>query len=171
MDQTIKEQFGDGPYKLHLGCGWEFKPGYINIDFVQNKVESVDLIADVRKLPFEKESCSEILSFHLIEHIKRPDVKPMLKHWFDLLIPTGRLILELPNFDEIIYEYMLGKGHILNHVFGNQDAEGQIHYWGYNFKRLKNDLEEAGFKNIINLPATDYHTKDEPCFRVEAEKC
>jgi len=170
MDQKIKDEFGNGPYKLHLGCGHILYPDYINIDFIEHE-NGCDLVSDARNLPFEKESCSEIMSFHMIEHIKRPDIAPMLKHWNDILITGGKVILELPNFDEIIYQYMLGKPQMVVHIFGNQENEGQFHYWGYNFERLKKDFEEAGFKNIIQLPATDYHTDDEPCFRIEAEKC
>ena len=170
MDQKIKEEFGYGPYKLHLGCGHALYPDYVNIDFIEPS-NGCDLVADARNLPFEKESCSEIVSYHMIEHIKRPEILPMLKHWYDLLIEGGCIKLELPDFDETVYQYMLGKPQFLVHVFGNQENDGQVHYWGYNFDRLRKDLEEVGFKNIIKLPATDYHTQDEPCFRVEAEKC
>lgn len=58
----------------------------------------------------------------------------------------------------------------INNIFGLQRFPGDTHMFGYNFKRLKKTLEEAGFKNIQNEDPKGYHTKDEPCLRIECVK-
>lgn len=157
-------------HKLHLGCGTVYFPGYKNIDWKMPSTGKLDLRADVRSLPFENRSCSEIISFHLIEHIPRPDVKKTLQHWFRLLANNGKIIMELPDFDKTVDAYLMGNDKYLIYVFGSQKGEGQIHYWGYNFKRLKKELEEVGFKNVVEKDPVDYHSKGSPCFRIEAIK-
>ena len=168
--KKIKKWSERAPHKLHLGCGSVYIPGYINIDYRIPLTGKIDLKADVRELPFENRSCDEIISFHLFEHLKRPDVKKTLRHWFRLLTSNGHLIMELPDFDEVVGNYLLGNEKMLEHIFGNQENEQQFHYWGYNFERLKSELEEIGFKDVVKIGATDYHTENEPCFRVEATK-
>ncbi|MBS1186605.1 MAG: hypothetical protein H6R04_623 [Burkholderiaceae bacterium] len=47
--------------KLNLGCGLDYRDGYVNIDF--NATHRVDLVADVTWLrDFGDESCVEIVA-------------------------------------------------------------------------------------------------------------
>lgn len=158
------------PYRLHLGCGAVYLSNFINIDSRMPSTGRLDLQADVRCLPFGNRTCQEIMSFHLVEHIPRPDVPEMFRHWFRLLSNNGKLVMELPDFDIIADRYLLGNEEYLKHVFGNQEHEGQFHYWGYSFPRLKKELEEIGFKDVVKKAPTDYHAREEPCFRIEATK-
>ena len=54
--------------KLHIGCGNDYKKGYINCD-VSSDVKC-DKIVDLEKeLPFKDNSVSEVLANHVFEHI------------------------------------------------------------------------------------------------------
>ena len=59
--------------KLNLGCGRDFRNGYINLDFVKNK--GVDIIWDLNKYPypFKNPEFDEILVYNIMEHLDKPN--------------------------------------------------------------------------------------------------
>jgi len=152
------------PLKLHLGCGNQHFEGYVNIDW--RKTRATNLVCDIRKLPYPDNSVERIETYHVIEHLPRHDVPKALKEWHRVLVPGGRLVIECPNFDEAVKEYIEGNEKRLDNIFGLQRFSGDVHLYGYNFKRLKRLLEEAGFKNVKEEEPQDYHAKDEPSLRV-----
>jgi len=55
--------------KLHLGCGNEYKKGYVNCDL--SKEVNPDKVVNLeKKLPFKDNSVSEIIANHVLEHIQ-----------------------------------------------------------------------------------------------------
>jgi len=160
MEEEIKK-----PLKLHLGCGSTYLEGYINIDI--RKTPAAEVIADARNLPYGESSVELIESYHLIEHIPRYDLPPTLKKWHKMLIPGGRVIVECPDLDGICEMYLKGDDNALVLIYGGQRYAHDTHYFGYNFKRLAALFQEAGFTEIIEKPAQDYHTQRGPCLRLE----
>ena len=70
------------PKKLHLGCGLDYKDGYINIDF--NKNVKADMYLDLtKKFPFRDNTIDEIFTEGFVEHI------PKDKIWFFFLLPPS----------------------------------------------------------------------------------
>ncbi len=54
--------------KLHLGCGNDYRKGYVNCDM--SKAVSPDKVVDLEKgLPFKDNSVDEIIANHVFEHI------------------------------------------------------------------------------------------------------
>lgn len=55
--------------KLNLGCGSDFREGYLNID--KCHLPGVDLLWDLEKtpLPFDDNAVSEVQCSHILEHI------------------------------------------------------------------------------------------------------
>lgn len=153
------------PLKLHLGCGKKHFEGYINIDL--RKTGAADLVCDIRKLPYPDNSVELIETYHVIEHLPRHDLPKVLKAWHRILVPGGKLIIECPDFDKAVKEYMAGNEKRIDSIFGLQRFPGDTHMFGYNFKRLKTLLERTNFNNIKEKEPQDYHGKDEPCLRVE----
>ncbi len=154
--------------KLHLGCGNRHLEGYTNIDL--RKTSTTDLVCNITKLPYPDNTVELIETYHVIEHLPRHDLPKALKEWFRILSPGGVLIIECPDFDKAVKEYIEGNEKRINNIFGLQRFPGDTHMFGYNFKRLKNLLEEAGFRDIQEREPQDYHTKDEPCLRIESFK-
>lgn len=154
--------------KLHLGCGKRPINNYVNID--ARKTTATDLVCSVIKLPYPDESVEIIETYHVIEHLPRHDLPVALSEWRRLLVDGGRLIIECPDFDRAVKEYVDGNESRIDNIFGLQRYEGDYHLFGYNYKRLKELLEHAGFREIIQKDPTDYHVQSEPCMRVESIK-
>jgi predicted SAM-dependent methyltransferase len=159
---------GNKPIKLHLGCGKQHKDGYVNIDW--RKTNATDYVCDIRKLPFRPNTINQIESYHVIEHLARQDAINTLKNWHSLLNNGGKIVIECPDFDEAVKEYLNGNLDRINNIFGHQRFSGDAHLFGYNFKRLKEMLTSIGFINIKSTEPQDYHVNEEPCLRIEAIK-
>jgi SAM-dependent methyltransferase len=65
----------DGPRRLHLGCGGDIRPGWINLD--ARRRPGVDVVANLdecrrRRLPFPADSIDEFHGSHVLEHLADP---------------------------------------------------------------------------------------------------
>lgn len=162
--------------KLYLGCGENPKPGYINVDFHPEALAEVyDDIVTLTS--FEEGTIDEILSEHALEHLSFADVTVALTRWYGLLTVPGRLVIEVPDFKQLCYEFVMydsildipnlkatyptlhtlvnsGRLGIYEHlgrmrnIFGLQDREGQFHRSGWWKERLSELLHSIGFKDI-----------------------
>jgi len=160
--------------KLHLGCGYVHLPEDINVDI--KALETVDVIADVRNLPFRKESASLIESYHVFEHIPRQQAKDCLKEWYRVLKKGGRLIIECPDFDQNCKDYLAAKTaeetlRSMSFIFGGDTiAAEDAHRWGYNFQLLGRMLSMIGFGKIYRTQPQAGYINIGACLRMEAEK-
>ncbi len=156
------------PLRLHLGCGERALIGYVNID--RRKTNATDFVCDIRRLPYPTNSIDVIENYHVIEHLPRNEVIGVLKEWNRTLKTGGQLVIECPDLDSSMREYLKGDDKRLGSIFGLQRFEGDAHLFGYNFRRLKKILTEAGFEQVRKKKPQDYHAKSEPCMRVECVK-
>jgi len=158
----------DKPLRLHLGCGDRRLAGYINVDW--RRTLATDLVCDIRKLPYHANSTDRIELYHVIEHLPKCDLLDAFREWNRILYPGGKLIVECPDFDRSVEEYLQGNEERLYSIYGRQRFPGDTHYWGYTVKRLKKCLQQTGFTNILEREPQDYHKDLEPCLRIEATK-
>ncbi len=156
------------PLRLHLGCGTKRFKGYTNIDW--RKTQATDLVCDIKKLPYPDASVSLIETYHVIEHLTRHDLPKALGEWFRVMMPGGVLIIECPDFDKAVVEYIEGHEDRIDNIFGLQRFPGDAHQFGYNLSRLEKLLLEAGYRDIREEAPQDYHTRNEPCLRVRCIK-
>ena len=166
--------------KLHLGCGKRPMEGYINVDLDERKnVDYQYVKSDVSSLPFDSDSCDEILAIHVIEHIWLWDLKATLEEWCRVLKPGGKVIIECPDIYKAARILIEGiesseKDRInaaMRAFYGDQkdrDIQGR-HKWGWTPKMLGYALELAGFKEVRQEPA-QYHFKDIRDMRLTATK-
>jgi len=167
--------------KVHIGSGQHYRPGYINIEYTPDLPFKKDMVSSGMELPFKENTVDEIISFHVIEHMPRPqknndekwrkNVDDFLYECFRTLKIGGTFIAECPDFEKIVSEIVNeANWDMIDHVFGLDRYKGDTHQWGYTKKSLKNLLKKHGFDNIKISDGTDYHILNEPSLRVEAQK-
>ncbi len=132
--------------KLHLGCGEKYIPDFIHIDI--KSLPHIDYVASGDRLTmFSDNSVDLIYACHILEHFKRKKVPLVLKEWYRVLKPSGKLRVAVPDFEAILKVYKQ-YGVIMNTLNGGQRDKNDIHYITFDFKKLKRYLEKAGFRKI-----------------------
>lgn len=150
--------------KLHLGCGDEILPDYINCDIENPKA---DMLFDATKIPFPDNSVDEIRAYHLIEHFVFQNVFDILKEWLRALKPNGILVLETPDFLNSCKRFVetddLERLDLYGHFFSQPHLSPQmVHYFLYTENQLKWVLERVGFTKIERVPADSHHVEKRP---------
>ena len=146
--------------KLHIGCGSNIRPSYINIDINPK----ADLTLDIREpLPFESGSCALTYSEHFLEHLDYPDeALQFLRECYRVLQPGGKFSVGVPDAEwpirayvgdayyadwfryvkaNVYPEWANSRMECVNYSF----RQGREHKFGYDFDTLKRALELVGF--------------------------
>ncbi len=93
--------------RVELGSGPHGEPGYLHVDAV--KVGNVDKEADVRKLDWlESDSVDDLYSAHAVEHFSYTEVVSILREWFRVLRPGGKVAIKMPDLDFLCRAYVEG---------------------------------------------------------------
>lgn len=157
--------------KLHLGCGKNIKPGYINIDKYVDLpgVEKIDIL----NLPYSDNSVNEILAEHLIEHIGFADEERFWMECARVLKPGSKILTETPDFEWLCKQFLEAEdaftefykvgatnhyfgngislshrwGAITTHFYGNQNGDGQFHKNAYTAPKLARIAKILNFTN------------------------
>ncbi|MCP3939532.1 MAG: methyltransferase domain-containing protein [Actinomycetia bacterium] len=156
------------PDRLNLGCGWDHRDGYLNVDF--QDYHNPDLVADVRDLSMlPSESFVEIIAQDVLEHLERRDTRPALTEWARLLKDGGTVVLRVP--DIIGVARLIDREKSVEHhetmvhaLFGTQAYSGDYHYVGFTELTLRKALHDTGFV------VSDLRRKDEWLFDCVATK-
>jgi predicted SAM-dependent methyltransferase len=150
---------------LHIGCGQEGIPGWINID--SRRLPGVDCVLDVRQgLPFQE--VAAIYAEHFLEHLSLEEGLAFLRECRRALAPDGILRLSTPNLDWVFASH---------YRFGQQISDDErvvdcfrliraFHGWGhqflYNGSMLSAALRASGFA-VVRFRR--YGDSDEPLMR------
>lgn len=140
------------PPRLHIGCGQQAIPGWINID--SQALPGVDRVLDVRRgLPFR--GVSAIFAEHFLEHIRFEDGLAFLKECRRVLADFGVLRITTPNLDWVhathYNSWPSGSSEErLRDCFQlNQAFHGWGHQFLYNRSTLEAALKSAGFADVL----------------------
>lgn len=96
-DSNILQQINEkGGCKLHLGCGKNIIPGWVNSDLYPKSQNILHLDAS-RRFPLNNGSCSAVFSEHMIEHITYPAALNLALESFRVLQPGGILRVSTPD--------------------------------------------------------------------------
>ena len=150
--------------KLNLGCGTDYKEGWINIDNnSDNNITRLDINWDLTNpLPFKENTVNFIYNEHFYEHLSVEQGKSLVRNCMSVLAPGGVLRIAMPDLavavnnylnvsieeEPAIKKYNLGfvktRAELLNMAF-----RWWGHQWLYDWEEFERRLREAGCVNIV----------------------
>jgi predicted SAM-dependent methyltransferase len=159
LRESIK---GKSELRLHLGCGLNLRPDWINIDlFAPNADAQLDLRED---WPFTTGSVSRVYSEHVFEHFEYPvEVRHFLAETLRVLKPGGTMDVGVPDTEWPLAAYGDDSNEywrLAKEVWHPPYCETQLDHINYHFRQegehkyawdsatLTNELQKAGFVSI-----------------------
>ncbi|TFH06152.1 MAG: methyltransferase domain-containing protein, partial [Candidatus Thorarchaeota archaeon] len=155
--------------KLNIGCGLEYKKGFVNVDAYDNTV--ADHIMSVTNLEFDTQSFSHVDCIQLMEHIGAAKSIYALSEIYRVLKRGGSFRLETPDLVSSFKSFIKGDENnrkmIMNWIYG-LDMPGMSHKYGFPKELLERMLFEAGFVDvkIVQLKPKSIH----PSLRATCQK-
>jgi predicted SAM-dependent methyltransferase len=159
------------PRKLNLGCGFDYRQGYLNVDFFN------DLVADIKmpaaKLSLPADYFEEILLGDVIEHLGYCESYFVLAQLYLLLTGSGVLVVNSPDLDRSLQQYVEAsncpheKENILCWIYGTEDA-GMSHKFCFPRDCLEQLLQKSGFS--VERVTTEEKEQFRPSLIYEAKK-
>jgi predicted SAM-dependent methyltransferase len=159
--------------KVHLGCGPDVRPGWLNIDLRARNCASpasqvLFINHDLRQgLPLRNGSCALIYSSHFLEHLDEATGENLLRDCFNALQSGGILRTVLPDMCKIFQAYLSGNRsffqllddhRLVREGLGGRALVDYVNYavyqYGehktmYNFDKLSRVLSTIGFDSVI----------------------
>ena len=176
-----------GCSRLHLGCGFNFVPDWINVGLFEDSFlaygcasynNGLVLHLDVtRDFPFPDESLTAIYASHFIEHFSFEDGLAMVRTLRRALAPGGIVRLTFPDLERWTKSYCENdtaffekyRAFFLNapdtlvrtkgEIFMSQ-LHGWGHKWGYDGESMQHLLTLAGFSEIARKPPFESAIQD-----------
>jgi len=134
--------------KLNLACGKCIIPGYVNVDIQDGP--GVDLVCDIRELPYDNNSVDLIYASHILDHFGRDEWLGVLRYWYDKMRPGGILRVAVGDFAAICEHYMETRSltGLVGLVVGGQRHEYDRHGMIFNYNTLSRGLRLLGFRKV-----------------------
>jgi hypothetical protein len=153
--------------KLNVGCGTDYREGFINIDG-STSLPRVDLIIDINKVSllehFPENSVNYILANDIIEHHFHWEAVSLMRDFHSLLCAGGIAEIRVPDAAYLLRTFRFSIEHKLTMLFGGQDIpqgcnpdmdasrarfpQYFAHKFGWTSSRLRHDLAGVGFADI-----------------------
>ena len=138
--------------KINFGCGYDKKPGYLNVDVdVACKPDFLIPIGDLSSLP--KHHFQEVYAKDVLEHIPRSKSLESLLEFASLLRLGGTLIVQTTSITQVAKKLEENLSFAdqfgwTTCLFGNQAHSGDFHYTGFTETTLSVHLLAAGFQIV-----------------------
>jgi predicted SAM-dependent methyltransferase len=148
--------------KLNLGCGTDYKEGWVNIDNnSDHNITKLDLNIDLRRpLPFKDNSVDYIFHEHFMEHLTIEQSRTALKDYMRVLKKGGVMRIAMPDLETIVKEYYdkHWKRRPFIKRFGLEFVETRAemlnmhfrwwgHMWLYDWEELQRRFKEVELKS------------------------
>lgn len=172
----------DGRIRLHLGCGSEYRPGWVNVD---NQPGSVcDLCLDFVHIGarYPADSVAEIAMIHSLSYLRLWQARDLLADLHRVLEPSGRLIIELPDLAKCCRHVLENEHDPAEYLEGVRALYAfDLDYikrkkmftpyaFGWSGEHLEKELEQIGFRSVTLCPPQTHGPRLWRDIRVEAVK-
>lgn len=155
----------EGLVKLNVGCGTDYKDGWINIDNnSDDNIQNLDLNWDLtRPLPFDDNTVDFIFNEHFIEHLTVEEGQRAIRDLMRVLKPGGVIRMATPDLEVTVDKYLhlepaddmaflkkFGLDFIKTRAERiNIGFRWWGHKWLYDWEELERRLKEAGCKKFV----------------------
>jgi len=172
LKQYVLNNFSNTEINLHLGCGGNRVPNYINVDLYPSDTKVTDtsrngcvadVFCDIRKLELDENTVDNILTQHVVEHFTRWDAIDMIRSWFLIIKPNGKLITEMPDFRKCVlwlFHFKRRKRDLAKSQFyGNQwdRLDYETHRYVWSATEFEKILLDIGFSDVSVTHKTNSH--------------
>lgn len=159
-------------FKLaYLGAGEYPMTGAINVDI--RPLPGIDIVSDVRKLPFKDGELDGIASRNLVEHFARLDIIPMFKEWTRCIRHEGFVQIETVDAGRLMDKWRgMNIDELLDGILGAQTYDENFHKMLFTEDILISTLQVAGLtvgkierfehRNIPRIKIVGYKLYDSP---------
>ena len=144
--------------KLNLGCGYDYRRGFINIDFYNSSV--ADLTSPLGTLDLPENHFEYIVLNDVIEHLGYCEASFLLSKLYLWLKADGILAIKTPHIEQSLRQFVEAKDDeerdkILCWVYGIEDA-GMEHKFCFPLSLLEQTLAYYGLKTnsrqLLEMP-------------------
>lgn len=160
---------------LDIGCGPTIDPKFINVDYIWRP--GIDICWDVTKgLPLDSGRVRGIFTEHCLEHLPFKAMPLVLKEFYRVLKPGGRLRIIVPDVEVYLTRYVDMKrgSHDVSLPYAAEDQVDGFytpalsvnrifyshgHQFIYDFDIFKYLLEKIGF---VDVKKCEYNMGEEP---------
>jgi predicted SAM-dependent methyltransferase len=164
----LNKLIGRKGVRLNIGCGTDYKPGWINIDNnSDHNITKLDLNWDLRDpLPFKNGSVDYVFNEHFIEHLTPDEASLIINDLMRVLKPGGVLRIAMPDLESIIRQYRKGlkndpliKNFKMDFIKTRAESINMSfrwwgHMWLYDWEELVrrlNEFNESKYPELRNL--------------------
>lgn len=164
-DKDIRNYFRNkkGLKMLNIGCGTDYKKGWVNIDNnSDNNIDKLDVNWDLRNpLPIDDNSVDFIFNEHFVEHLTPEEARIALSDLMRVLKPGGVMRIAMPDLESVVNTYInvpLKKDPVIKEFkmdfiqtkaeWMNMSFRWWGHMWLYDWEELVRRLHEIGFDNV-----------------------
>jgi glycosyltransferase involved in cell wall biosynthesis len=172
---SLLARAGAGPVRLHLGCGYAYFDGYVNVDYPQSEhsVMTVrpDVACNINDIDLPDGCIDEVRLQHVFEHFNRAVALGSVIRWQRWLKSGGKLHIETPDFEASAKDFLSAptlelKMRAIRHLEGDQADAWAYHVGQWFPERFQKTFEALGFENIEIRQDASGHTP--PLFNVTA---